>query len=134
MEQGIGLIFISTESVGPRHNCGSTLASLKTMIRCTYSCKRSDHLDRHMEKIHNEKRENKGKQNRRLAMENRPINELAIDKSRLSDLEISQSMSEGSQGPESKVFKETSIGRIEIIEESPNNNLCIRMVSKYGIS
>ena len=96
------------------------------MIRCTYSCKRSDHLDRHMEKIHNEKRENKGKQNRRLAMENRPI-----DKSRLSDLEISQSMSEGSQGPESKVFKETSIGRIEIIEESPNNNLCIRLVSKY---
>ena len=96
------------------------------MIRCTYSCKRSDHLDRHMEKIHNEKRENKGKQNRRLAMENRPI-----DKSRPSDLEISQSMSEGSQGPESKVFKETSIGRIEIIEESPNNNLCIRLVSKY---
>ena len=79
-----------------------------------------------MEKIHNEKRENKGKQNRRLAMENR-----TIDKSRLSDLEISQSMSEGSQGPESKVFKETSIGRIEIIEESPNNNLCIRLVSKY---
>ena len=86
-----------------------------------------------MEKIHNEKRENKGKQNRRLAMENRPIGELAIDKSRLSDLEISQSMSEGSQGPESKVFKDTSIGRIEIIEESPNNNLCIRMVSKYII-
>ena len=89
-----------------------------------------------MEKIHNEKRENKGKQNRRLAMENRPIAEqvLSIDKSRLSDLEITQSMSEGSQGPESKVFKETSIGRIEIIEESPNNNLCIRMVSKYRIS
>ena len=87
-----------------------------------------------MEKIHNEKRENKGKQNRRLAMENRPIADLAIDKSRLSDLEITQSMSEGSQGPESKVFKETSIGRIEIIEESPNNNLCIRLVSKYRIS
>jgi len=99
------------------HQCVMKLAD---GTRCTYSCKRSDHLDRHMEKIHNEKRENKGKQNRRLAMENR-----TIDKSRLSDLEISQSMSEGSQGPESKVFKETSIGRIEIIEESPNNNLCI---------
>ena len=85
-----------------------------------------------MEKIHNEKRENKGKQNRRLAMENRPIAELAIEKSRLSDLEISQSMSEGSKGPESKVFNDTSIGRIEIIEESPNNNLCIRLVSKYN--
>ena len=85
-----------------------------------------------MEKIHNEKRENKGKQNRRLAMENRPIAELAIEKSRLSDLEISQSMSEGSKGPESKVFNDASIGRIEIIEESPNNNLCIRLVSKYN--
>ena len=87
-----------------------------------------------MEKIHNEKRENKGKQNRRLAMENRPIGEqvLAIEKSRLNDLEISQSMSEGSKGPESKVFNDTSIGRIEIIEESPNNNLCIRLVSKYN--
>ena len=84
-----------------------------------------------MEKIHNEKRENKGKQNRRMAIENRPIAEqvMAIDKSRLSDLEISHSISEGSQGPEEKVFKETSIGRIEIIEESPNNNLCIRLVS-----
>ena len=104
----------------------------KTLKRCTYSCKRSDHLDRHMEKIHNEKRENKGKQNRRMAIENRPIAEqvMAIDKSRLSDLEISHSISEGSQGPEEKVFKETSIGRIEIIEESPNNNLCIRLVSK----
>ena len=87
-----------------------------------------------MEKIHNEKRENKGKQNRRLAMENRPIAELGIDKSRLSDLEISQSMSEGSQGPDSKVFKDTSIGRIEIIEESPNNNLCLRLVSKSKTS
>ena len=87
-----------------------------------------------MEKIHNEKRENKGKQNRRLAMENRPIAEqvLALEKSRLSDLEISQSMSEGSKGPETKVFNDASIGRIEIIEESPNNNLCIRLVSKYN--
>ena len=89
-----------------------------------------------MEKIHNEKRENKGKQNRRLALENRPIAEqvLSIEKSRLSDLEISQSMSEGSQGPDSKVFKDTSIGRIEIIEESPNNNLCLRLVSKSKTS
>ena len=87
-----------------------------------------------MEKIHNEKRENKGKQNRRLAMENRPIAEqvLALEKSRLSDLEISQSMSEGSKGPETKVFNDASIGRIEIIEESPNNNLCIRLVLKYN--
>jgi len=110
------------------HQCAMKLAD---GTRCTYSCKRSDHLDRHMEKIHNEKRENKGKQNRRLAMEDRPLAEqvLALDKSRLSDLEISQSMSEGSQGSELKEFKETgrieSIGRIEIIEESPNNNLCI---------
>ena len=74
-----------------------------------------------MEKIHNERRENKGKQNRRLAIEGRPAGEQQMR------LEISQSMSEGTQGPDEKV----SIGRIEIInEESPNNNLCLRLVSK----
>ena len=76
-----------------------------------------------MEKIHNERRENKGKQNRRLAIEGRPAGEQQMR------LEISQSMSEGTQGPDEKV----SIGRIEIInEESPNNNLCLRLVSKYN--
>ena len=101
----------------------STQKSYRPEKRCTYSCKRSDHLDRHMEKIHNERRENKGKQNRRLAIEGRPAGEQKMC------LEISQSMSEGTQGPDEKV----SIGRIEIInEESPNNNLCLRLVSKYN--